>query len=410
MDFALFGCLILGVIPAMVAAESFEVASVFSATDILPANIITGPHHRVEGEVENDGYLNHYRIISDYGVIPAMSTATLLKRIDEINAIARMGEIKKTDEFKSGVAEKAGDVVRGAKGLVTHPVGSITGAVSGVGKLFQRGGENLFGSARSDVEPSRIKDVMGFSKAKRDYAYELGIDVYSREKIVQQHLDDLAWAGYAGRMTASVALMAVPGGAGVVLSVAGGTQLMNKVFRDSAPADLRIMNRKKLLAMNVSPDVTDLFIGNTVFTPREQTLLVTALDDIAGAANRGAFVKFAVLTNSSDVAAFRQRQAQMYSAYNRNIAPIKRFESVGQLAAAVTGDGVMVFNVPLDHLIWTREMADFIKIGNENVNRLGVKDKHLWVIGTVSLLARQQMEQLGWKIHENSGAALNVEF
>jgi hypothetical protein len=45
----------------------------------------------------------------------------------------------------------------------------------------------------------------------------------------------------------------------------------------AAPADLRARNHKNLTSMGVSPEVVDLFLANTVYTPVQQTKLVNAL-------------------------------------------------------------------------------------------------------------------------------------
>ena len=46
---------------------SYESPPVLSASVLLPAQILQGPHHRVDERVVNDGYLNHYTIHSQFG-------------------------------------------------------------------------------------------------------------------------------------------------------------------------------------------------------------------------------------------------------------------------------------------------------------------------------------------------------
>ena len=270
---AVWSAVLLGTVAPSAGAQ-FETPSVLKASQILPAELRSGPNHEVDEQVLNDGYLNHYTIQSRFGTLEATSTFLLHKRVGEFNAMAKMEQMEETKVFTEAVTEKAGDVARGAKNLVTDPVDTASGAVSGVGKLLDRASEAVTGGARSDAEESRVKDLIGFSKTKRDYAYELGVNVYSRNPKLQEALDDLAWTGYAGSISTSVAFAAIPGAAGAVVSVSGTTALLNKVFRDRAPTDLRKMNREKLQVMGVDANVIDLFIRNPVFTPREQTLLV----------------------------------------------------------------------------------------------------------------------------------------
>ena len=70
------------------AAEPFEQPPVWRAADVLAPAMLSGPNHRVEDPVHNDGLMNLYRISSQFGAIDAQSTAELVKRLDEFNAIA----------------------------------------------------------------------------------------------------------------------------------------------------------------------------------------------------------------------------------------------------------------------------------------------------------------------------------
>lgn len=396
----------LAVVLAPAMAADFETSQVFDATKILPADLVTGPNHQVDRNVTNDGFLNSYTIKTPKGDVTAVSTAQLRKYVHEINAAARMEQIRGSKEFMAGIKGKAGDVAEGAKSLVTDPVDTVSGAVSGVGKMFGRARENLTGGARSDVETSRMKDLMGYSKSRRDYAAEFGVDAYSRNPVLKAALDEISWAGYSGTMTASMALMAVPGGAGAAVSVAGNTQLMNNVFRDMAPPDLRIRNREQLAGMGVSADVIDLYVGNGVYTPREQTLLVEALSAMQATKGRDSYVKFAVLSNDPDVAFFRQRQAQMYEGFARTVEPLAAFVPLGQVSAARTQKGNLVFCAPLDHMLWTRAISNFVSIVTQEVSAQGINERHVYVTGTFSPMARTSLEKMGWKVHDKAEALL----
>jgi hypothetical protein len=384
-------------------AADYDAPAVLQASKILPKELVSGPNFQVEENVTNDGFLNVYTIKSNLGTVQATSTATLRKYAAEIDAGVRMSAIRGSSEFAAGVKEKAGAVVEGAKGLVTDPVDTVSSAASGVGKLFSRAGENLFGGSRSEAEGSRMADLLGYSKTKRDYAAEFGVDAYSRNALMQRELDEISRAGYLGNMTASAALMAVPGGAGAAVSVAGSTTLMNNVFRDLAPPDLRIRNRETMQAMGVSADVSDLFLANAVYTPREQTLLIEALASMKATKHRDAYIKFAVLSADPHVAYFRQRQAQMYAALNATAEPIAEFVHIGEVSAGKTAAGKLVFAAPLDHMLWTKSMAAFASIiTGEVANMSDVKERHLWVAGTLSPLAKKSLETMAWKVHPNS--------
>jgi hypothetical protein len=388
---------------AAAAQTAHEPTAVLGASKILPPDLLAGPNHRVEEKVINDGYLNTYRVASKFGTFTAVSTATLRKRISEINALVVMEKIQGTKEFTASLKEAGTDTLAGFKNLVTSPVQTVTGAVSGLGVAIRRAGDNLTGPKRSDSEDSRVKDLIGFSKTKREYAYQLGVDVYSDNQRLQDRLNEIAWAGYGGGMTWTAAMAAVPGGAGLAITVAGSHHLLNEVFRTTPPVDLRRMNSDKLKTMDVHPEIADAFLNNSLFSPRQQTLLVNALEQMKGVTNRAGFIRFAAATQNSNLVSFRQRQAEMYAGYHQKIAPFESFLSFDGLPGGRTVKGDLVFNSPLDHLVWTEPIARFITAVNNLVQETGgIKGKQFWVTGTVSATARKELERLGWQVQERS--------
>ena len=388
---------------AVAAQYEYESSAVLNASQILPPELLAGPNHRVEEKVTNDGYVNTYRVGSKFGTFTAVSTAMLRKRIGEINALVMMEKIKGTKEFTASLKEAGMDTLAGFKNLITSPVQTTTGAISGLGVAIRRAGDNLTGPKRSESEDSRVKDLIGFSKTKREYAYQLAVDVYSDNEKLQERLNEIAWAGYGGGLTWAAAMAAVPGGAGTAITVSGSHHLLNEVFRNTPPADLRRMNGEKLKSMDVHPEIADAFLNNSFFSPRQQTVLVNALDEMKGVANRGAFVRFAAATQNPNLVFFRQRQAEMYAGFHRAVAPLESFLSLDGLPAARTTSGDLVFNTPLDHLVWTEPIGHFITAVNNLVQETGeTKGKQWWVTGTLSARAKKELAGQGWQVQERS--------
>lgn len=384
-----------------VPAGPFEPPEEFKTSKLLPANILSGPNYKVEPRFFNDGFLNIYTINSSHGTIKVVSTAKLYKRIHEMNVINEIEKMSKTKEFAEGVAEKGKDVVKGAVNVVIHPIDTVTGAVSGVGKIFSRVGENVGEQAQSDEE-SRFENIIGYSKTKRDYANQLNVDVYSHNLLLQEELDNLTTSGYAGNMLAALAIGSFTG---LIASATGATNLSNKVVKDMAPPDLRIMNREKLEKMGVLNATADAFIKNGTYTPREQTVLVNALFDMKNTQGRDDFIKFARRADHYDVTYFRQLQAEMYADHNRNIAPIKQFMNFGQFTTGVTGNNAIVVCLPMDYLLWTVDMAKAATGLTNMINGLDwVTKKSMYLTGTLSPLARKQLGYMGWKIIDKTSA------
>ena len=404
---AVLALTLLALVQPVFAQQPYETTPVLSASKILPPELLSGPNHRVQERVTNDGYLNTYQIDSKFGTFTAVSTAMLRKRIGEINAMVVMEKVQGSKEYIASIKEGGLDAMTSAISLITSPVQTLSGAAQGLGAAFSRVGESLFGAKRSASEDARIKDAIGFSTTKREYAYQFDVDVYSDNQKLQDMLNKISWAGYAGSLTWSAAMAAVPGGAGIAMTVIGTNKLLNQVFQNTPPVALRKMNTEKLLAMGVHPEVADTFINNPVFSPREQTLFVHAMGEMNGVADRGALVRLSLATQNPTIAFFRQRQAQMYAGYNKSVAPLANFIPLGQFAVSRAVNGALVVNFPADYVVWTEPMAQMMTAGNQLVNELpGVTEKQFWLTGTLSPRARKEIESRGWQVHDRAEAQL----
>ena len=403
MGAGLAGVIVLALGYPAAAQQRYETLPVLSASKILPSELLSGPNYRVQDKVTNDGFQNTYNIDSTFGTFTVVSTPLLRQRIQEIKAMATMEKLKGTKEFADSLKASGLSTLSTAKNMVLSPVKTATEVVGGVGAVFRRAGDSVFGAKRSDAEDSRFKTLIGFSNYKRDYAHELGVDVYSRNEVLQDKLNDVAWTAFAGGLPVAAAMAAVPGGAGIAMTAISTTRVTTAIFKNTSPQDLRRMNNQKLTAMDVDPSTADMFISESVFTPREQTVLVAALDELNGVADRERFVQLAALTNNADMALFRQRQAEMYAGYHKSVAPLVQFVSVGQLAGARSKDGALVFNVPVDYVVWTETLGQLVAKTDLVANQLpGLTEKQLWVTGTVSPRTRAEMQRMNWKVNERS--------
>ncbi|MGR8918043.1 MAG: hypothetical protein ACU85V_00370 [Gammaproteobacteria bacterium] len=398
---------LLTVSVASQAQEGYEAAPYFNAAEFLPKEMLSGPNHRVDPTVKNDGLMNTYVVSSQYGSIEAHSDEALAERIHEFNVIAQLDALKGTDQFVAGAKKSASKVYDGAKKLMRDPVHSVGSAASGVGKMFRRTGNTLFGDPPADAQDGRMKALLGQTGVKRAYAKQFGVDPYSDNPYLQEYLDDVAWAGYAGGVTASLAFAAVPGGAGIAMSVTRNTSTFTEIDVSRAPSDLRAENEAKLKAMGASEEVVDLFLDNPAYPPTLQSYLTAALDQMGGVERRDLFVKAALQTDQQDVAAFRRRQAEMFAGYHRKVAALQRFHPARNGAAAIaeTKDGTIVFVAPTDYVSWVPFVGRVFEAAALNPLLEGRK-KELWLRGGISEQARSELEGLGWKVVDRAYAKL----
>ena len=184
----------------VLAQQPFETPHPLNVVDVLPSSLRKGPFHRVDDKVLNDGYMNTYTVRSTFGDLQVVSTAALKLRVEELSAVDAMRQVEETDTFQQSLAESVQNTVDGVVNIVDDPKAAFSGAVTGIGKVFQRASEAIQSSPGAG-EDSRMENLIGYSNTKREYAHAFGVDVYSPNSILQQQLDEMAKAGYAGSIS-----------------------------------------------------------------------------------------------------------------------------------------------------------------------------------------------------------------
>ncbi len=398
------GLSILLALPA--TAADFETAPTLQASDVLAAELLSSDNHQVEPAVTSDGLLNHYTIHSSYGDVTAVSTATAIERIHEYGAIAKLEAMKNSKVFTSAVKSGALKVVDGAKNLVTSPIKTVSGTVSGVAKMFQRVGNSAFSRTPADSEDGRLKAVFGYTAVKREYAAKLGVDPYSDNPILQQHLDDVAWTAFAGGIATTVAFSAVPGAAGAVTTTTRTTSTALKADLRLAPLDLEKRNRDILSGMDINEEIRETFLKSEAYTPALKTYITNSLSSLGSVAGRQDALMTALLTDAHDVADYRQRQLSLYADYHVRQAPLSHFVRArgGSALLAESSAGEIILAAPMDYVSWTSDIGRAFLAEQFNP-MFSERKKVLWITGSASPLARQELATLGWQVVENAGAA-----
>ena len=382
--------------------KDYEDSQVIEAGKILPRDVLSGPNHKVDEKVQNDGFLNHYVLKSSDETYEVVSTFELKKRVREIQAITEMKKIDTTSTVGKSIVDSGEKTVTGITNLFLHPVDTMEGTVKGVGSVYNRA-QAAVTSTPSQTEDSRMEQLIGFSKSKRDIANKMGVDVYSANKTLQSELNRLAWADYSGGIGVSAGLAFVPGGAGVLLSVSGGARLLNETINLTPPTELRHENRRKLTDMGMDSDTTALFINNTVFSPRHQTWLVAALEKMKGASNRELFLKVALQAHDRTMALMITQMTMMFAGYHNKIEPLDRLYPISRVLYATDKKGKVVMALPADHILWSERFAGAV---SEITEKTKGDQFELWTAGSVSKKAKDQLAKSGWVLHTDVWAKL----
>src|SRR5436309_2805069 len=154
--------------------SEYEELPELKASEILRSAILAGPHHQVREPVPTYFGANQFTIDSDFGAFQADGNEVLLRRINEINAIAQLKEVSRTDQYKNALIAAAKSPIASAKNIVTDPVNTVANVPKGIMKFMSRAGESVKGIGKkrepSDAEGSKMQQMIGFSDAKRKVA------------------------------------------------------------------------------------------------------------------------------------------------------------------------------------------------------------------------------------------------
>jgi len=286
------------------------------------------------------------------------------------------------------------------KNLFTDPQGTLEGAATGVGSLFNRAKETIGKRKPTGAEDSRFEQLIGVSKSKGEIATRFGVNLYSRNEVLQRELDRLGQADYLGGLGVGVATSIVPGIGGLIVSTSGTARILNEAINTTPSSELWLQNKNKLLAMGADADTSELFLNNPSFSPAFQTVLVSALESMKGVDNRELFLKVALQAGDTEMAKTITEITVMSAGYHKEIAPLKTFSPMARLTKGVREDGTIVVMLPTDFLIWDQRVAE-TAAGVSSRAKAGLE---LWVLGIVSDLATAELQKLGWRIYSNTGA------
>jgi hypothetical protein len=385
------------------APAAHESAVALNAADLLPAEQLRGPSHRVRDMVMTDGFLAHFEIDTDFGSFEAVGVPQVKLRIAEADAIRKLVETSKGDLFAEGLKRSVTQPIDAVKNIAKDPVTSIKRAPKTVGHFFSKVGASVergVNKIKADNEagngPSAAavgegaKNIAGFDKAKLETARQLGVDPYSDNKRLQEEMDKVTWAFFAGglplRIGAAVASAGVAVAATNMVGIPEDTYALTQ-------AELALRDNRSLTAMGLKEeDIRDFQIQSNLSTTRRHRI-VKSLEALPGAAGRGKIVLLANSCETSDQADFLIAALEMLAQRQRaGAADYKQLHVFGRLPGATTATGMLEVPAPVDHVTWTEQVSAFASRDD-----LGTAPKSLVHTGKLSPATSAGFAAAGWQ-------------
>lgn len=376
----------------------FEEPPVLKASEILQPALLSGPHHKVREDVPTYAGENWYVIDSDAGIFEAAGNIMLQHRIAEIYAILQLREISRGKEFGEAVKRAAKSPFVMAKNLITKPVATISAVPKGVFKLINRTGRAVQNAAtgreKSDYEGSDAAALLGVSKAKRELAFQYGVNPYSSNPVLQKELNSLGWTSFAGKATVAVLTSGIGGGAESVLKVTGVLGRNGVRIRDTNPNDLQRENKAALLRMGASDAAAEQFFFDKALSPLHQTNLITALESMQGVAGRVDYAMLAATTAEDETdASFFEQTANLIARVHAESAKLKSITIRDGFPVCIGLNGTTVVALHWDYAAWTARASAFLAELQQPAGPDAPAGKlAIMITGQVSPLLRQQLE------------------
>jgi hypothetical protein len=255
--------------------------------------------------------------------------------------------------------------------------------------------------------------LLTMSSAKRLIGRDLDVDVYSSNAVLQNELNRLAWSVALGNLSVSIALIPVGGTVVQVVSLTNAGQELNCFMADQPPARLRQRNQIKLESAGVPMDLITRFLNHPHYTPRHYTVIASSLGAMDGTRGSASFIYGALQAHDEVSANFVMQIAEILRGYHQKVAPVQEIMVEPPMVFARAANNTVVIPLPLDYGMWTERAGQLVptlldRYRNRNYDPSGISRLEMWVTGTLTPMARQQLSKLGINAVENVGT--RIEF
>jgi len=398
---ALAVTILMGIVlgAGVAGAEVFETPKNRKAADILPADMVSGEHFTVRENVAVYDYLHAYTVDSDYGTFTAISDGGLRKLLLEIRAITELRKIADAEAFAKALGAAAAAPVKLGVSLVTNPVETVAAIPKGIGQLFSDAVSG-FSTEKQAGEDGQVEEVLELSRFKREYAFNLGVDAYSSNEVFQAELNRVAWGGVAGNLGFSAATAPL-GGIGYIVSGSAFGQQMNDYLAENPPSRIRSNAQEKLAAMGVGEKEIKAFLEAKGYTPRHTAVIVGHLERLGKASGIDSYINYASHADNEEEATFFMNIAEILGGYHQKVSPIRQVGVAKAIVWARDENGTILAPFPLDYGVWTEQVSVLVREMIAENTRENEKQKfELWVTGTMSPLAKKNLEARGVTVNE----------
>ena len=298
--------------------DGFEQPNPLRSAAYLAADQLAGPDFRVEPQATSDGLATTYTVTSRFGTWPAHGRMGVAMRIREIQALAALEEVSKSDVFLDAVKNSATAPLQLVQAVATKPAETLKGVPAGVGRWMKKtsfqvkegyndakevradlkegeeAGDSTTGTDKENLtekgKEEATKYALGYLKisgAELKWYAKLGVDPYTDNEILRKAVTSVARV--EGLTSFGMKFAGMPG----IPGASEARKTLDLVWKTD-PWELRLANRKKLLAAGLTEETARSFEDNPSMSLSQQTALLQTLDQLAGVHGRETVIARAI--------------------------------------------------------------------------------------------------------------------
>ena len=398
---------------------AFEAAGAVPASRYLPADQLSGPEWKVEPEALNDGLTNTYTLTSRFGSWPARGRLQVAVRIREIQALAQLEKVSKTDVFKEAVKKSATAPLELASNVAAKPVETLKGVPAGMSRWVKKTsfqvkesyhdakvatkeatskdkkeGEGEDGETTEKMKQqasSYALDQLKISGAERRWYKELGVDPFTDNEVLRKAVKSVARV--EGLTSFGMRFTGLP-------SIPGAREMRKTLdlVWNTDPWELRLRNRNLLLGAGLSEETVRAFEDNPSLTLSAQTALLDILGGLKGVKGREHLLARAIAVESRQDAQELVSSASLLLRLHQGETPLREILPGPRLPVARTAKGEIAAVLMADAIFWTDEVAGAARSLAELYAGETASARRLYVAGKASSRVKSGAGQLGWEI------------
>lgn len=408
---------------APLTAAEYEKAGEVESSDYLPSESLTGPGWNVAKVAVNDGAFNNYSVESRFGTFEARGRTMVTIRGREVEALEELDKTSKSEVFMNAARDSATSSVKSVVDFASHPVDTLTSTPSAVGRWFKKtkyqvtegyvdakgavakdadgeeeaaegSGESSSTDKVEQVARTEAKSYLGLTAAERRWYAELGVDPYTDNQVLRKVIK--SYSQIEGITKFGMRFVGIP-------SIPGAREVgkvMNLVW-ETDPWELKLMNRKILLAAGISEEVARAFEDSPHLSLTQQTGIAQAVEALEGVKGRHYLVEDALGVESHGEGSEVLQSNLLLVRHHRHSRPLAEVLPGVRAPVARSQDGRLLTVTMADAPFWTEEVAKGVHSFAKMYEDDPAETRELWVVGEASERFRSEVTALGWQIFDD---------